>query len=87
VTGKATFKFDIETTNAGTSREVGLQFGDNWTWCEGGGWGWINSGMTTTVNINLQSLSCGITDFSKLRGIYIWFSGVGTFYTDKVRAE
>jgi mannan endo-1,4-beta-mannosidase len=37
VTGKTRFKFDLQTTTAGTSREVALQFGDNWTWCEGGG--------------------------------------------------
>ena len=87
LTGKTHFKFDLQTTNAGTSKEVALKLGDSWTWCEGGGWGWTNSNTTTTIDIDMLNLGCANPDFSKLHGIYIWFSGGGTFYIDNVRGE
>jgi mannan endo-1,4-beta-mannosidase len=86
LTGKTNFKFDIKTGVTGTSREVALKFDGGWTWCEGGGWGWLPQNTTTTVESDMLSLSCGMPDFSKLHGIHIWFSG-GTFYMDTVRAE
>jgi mannan endo-1,4-beta-mannosidase len=87
LTGKISLKYDLQTLAAGTSREVAIQVGDAWTWCEGGGWGWVPAGTTTTVEIDLTSMSCGTPDLSQVRAMYIWFSGGGTFYIDYVRAE
>jgi mannan endo-1,4-beta-mannosidase len=87
ITGKTHFKFDLQTNAAGTSREVALQFGDSWTWCEGGGWGWTNPSTTTMVDIDLTALSCANPDTTKLQGLFVWFSGGGTFYIDNVRVE
>ena len=42
---------------------------------------------TTTVEIDLLSLSCVSPDLSKVQSVYVWFSGGGTFYVDAVRAE
>ena len=87
LTGKISLKFDLQTLAAGTSREVAFEVGDSWTWCEGGGWGWTPGGTTTTVEINLTSMSCGTPDLSKVQAMYIWFTGGGTFYIDYIRAE
>jgi mannan endo-1,4-beta-mannosidase len=87
LTGKTRLKFDLQTLTSGTSKEVAIQVGDGWTWCEGGGWGWINAGTTTTVEIDLTSMSCGTPDLSKVQGMYIWFTGGGTFYIDTIRGE
>jgi mannan endo-1,4-beta-mannosidase len=87
LTGKISLKYDLQTLGAGTSKEVAIQVGDSLTWCEGGGWGWIPSGTTTTVEIDLTSMSCGTPDLSQVHVMYIWFSGGGTFYIDFVRAE
>lgn len=87
LTGKTRLKYDLKTLTSGTSREVAIQVGDSWTWCEGGGWGWISAGTTTTVEIDLTSMSCGAPDLSKVRGMYIWFTGGGTFYIDYIRGE
>ncbi len=87
LTGKTRLKFDLQTLSAGTSKEVAIQVGDSWTWCEGGGWGWTPENTTTTIEIDLTTMSCGTPDLSKVQGMFIWFSGGGTFYIDYVRAE
>jgi len=87
LTGKISLKFDLQTLAAGTSKQVAIKVGDGWTWCEGGGWGWIGSSTTTTVEIDLTSMSCGSPDLSKVQAVYIWFTGGGTFYIDYIRAE
>lgn len=87
LTGRVSLKFDLQTLAAGTSKEVAIQVGDSWTWCEGGGWGWTEPNTTTTIEIDLTSMSCGTPDLSKVQGMYVWFSGGGTFYMDYVRAE
>jgi mannan endo-1,4-beta-mannosidase len=86
LTGKTRFKLEIKTAGAGTSRNVALQLGAGWQWCEGS-WGWINPGQTETVELDMGSLSCGIADLSRLQAVYVWFSAGGTFYLDAVRAE
>jgi len=88
LTGKSFLKMEIQTQSAGTSRAVALQVGDSWTWCQSD-WGWINSGTTTTVEIDLVAVGngCGVSDWSRVRTIYVWFSGGGSFYMDAVRAE
>jgi mannan endo-1,4-beta-mannosidase len=86
LTPKTHLKFEIRTTSAGTSQNAAVQLTSAWTWCQGP-WGWINPGTTTTVDIDLASLDCGVTDVSDVRAMYVWFSGGGVFYLDAVRAE
>jgi mannan endo-1,4-beta-mannosidase len=86
LTGKIKIKLDIKTGAVGTSQNVALQLGDGWTWCQGT-WGWVNSGSTATTELDLLSLGCASPDLTKLQGMYVWFSGGGTFYMDYVRAE
>ena len=86
LTGKTHLKFEIKTLGAGTSQNAAIQVGANWDWCQGT-WVWINSNTTTTVDIDLLNLSCSLPDLSQVHGLYIWFSGGGTFYLDNVRAE
>ncbi len=87
LSGKTQLKYDLQTLASGTSVEVAIQVGDAWTWCEGGGWGWVNGNTTTTIAIDLLSMSCSTPDLSKVQGLYLWFSGGGTYYIDYVRAE
>lgn len=86
LTGKTRFKYDLKTTNAGTSAMAALKLGDSWTWCQANG-NYVGAGTTTTVDLDLLTLGCSSPDLSKLHGIYIWISGGGTFYIDNVRAE
>lgn len=89
LTGKTEFKVDLQTTNAGTSTNVAMQLGPNWTWCQGT-WGWVNGSTTTTLDVNMLTLACGggaVPDLSQVHGIYLWFSGGGTFYIDNVRVN
>jgi mannan endo-1,4-beta-mannosidase len=83
---KTKLTFDIQTTNAGTSRNAAIQVGDTWQWCQGT-WGSIDPNTSQTVEIDLQSLDCGVTDISVVRSMYIWFSGGGVYYLDAVRGE
>lgn len=89
LTPKTHFKFDLETTSAGTSQNAAIQSGDGWTWCQGTAWTWTNPGTTATVDLDLAALDCGggTPDYSKVQAIYVWFNGGGTFYLDNVRAE
>jgi hypothetical protein len=86
LSGKTHIKFEIKTLATGTSQNAAIQVGANWDWCQGT-WGWINPSTTTTVDIDLLSLGCTSPDLSQVHGMYIWFSGGGTFYLDNVRAE
>jgi mannan endo-1,4-beta-mannosidase len=87
LTPKTHLRFDIQTTSAGTSQNAVLQLTDSWTWCQGS-WGpWINPNTTTTIDIDLLTLDCGVTDVSKVQALYVWLSGGGAFYVDNVRAE
>jgi mannan endo-1,4-beta-mannosidase len=86
LTGKTHLKFDIKTLASGTSANAAIQIGPNWTWCQGP-WSWINAGTTTTMDIDLINAGCASADLGQMNGIYVWFSGGGTFFIDNVRAE
>lgn len=83
---KTHLKFEVQTTSVGTSQNAALQLTDGWTWCQGP-WGWINPATTATVEIDLRTLDCAVTDVSRVQALYVWFSGGGVFYLDAVRAE
>jgi mannan endo-1,4-beta-mannosidase len=85
--------FDITTTTAGTSQSIALQVGSNYQWCQTP-FGYINPGTSTTITVNLASLysaaNCGGSvppDTSVIQGIWVYFSGGGTFYMDNIRTQ
>ena len=91
--GVSNVLFDITTTNVGTSQSIALQVGGNFQWCQTP-FGYINPGISTTITVNLASLytaaNCGGTippDTSTIQGIWVFFSGGGTFYLDNVRTQ
>jgi mannan endo-1,4-beta-mannosidase len=81
--GKSLFRYDLRAGAAGTSISIALQVGPSFTWCQSG-WGWVDAGTTTVVEIELSSLSCESAD---VRSIWVWFSGGASFDIDHVRAQ
>jgi mannan endo-1,4-beta-mannosidase len=92
LTGKTDLKFDLETTTIGTSVNVALKLGSGWTWCQGS-WGFVNAGTTTTVDLNLLTLTdsssnpCNGTDLNQVHSIFVFLNGAGTYHIDNVRAQ
>lgn len=86
LSGRTRFKFELQTGSVGTPINVALQLGDGWAWCEGS-WGWQNPGTAATIDVDLNALSCGPADLSKLQALYVFLGPGGTFYIDTVRAE
>jgi len=89
---------DIATTTAGTSQAVALQVGSDFHWCQTD-FGFIPSGTSTTVTVDLAFLfssttACGSlpADTSVLQGMWVFFNdggsgNGGTFYLDNVRTQ
>ena len=92
LTGKTHLKFDIQTTSIGTSMNVALKIGSGWTWCQGS-WGWVNGATTSTVDLDLTTLTdsssapCNAADLNQVHSILIFLNGGSTFYIDNVRSE
>ena len=92
LTGKTHLKFDIQTGSIGTSMNVALKIGSGWTWCQGS-WGWVNGATTSTVDLDLTTLTdsggapCNVADLNQVHSIFVFLNGGGTFYLDNVRAE
>jgi mannan endo-1,4-beta-mannosidase len=86
ISGKTRFKIDLRTGAVGTSTNVSLQLGSEFTWCEGN-WGFTNENSTATIDIDLNALNCTSTALNDVRAVWVWFSGGGTFHIDAVRAE
>jgi mannan endo-1,4-beta-mannosidase len=89
LTGKTHLKIDIKTLAAGTSQSISLQIGSGFEWCQGN-FTFVNANSTATTDIDLiGAFSCDISTkpMNDVRGMYIFFSGNGTFYMDNVRAE
>lgn len=76
----------MKTLAAGTSRNIAIKLGDSCVWYEGT-WGWIEPNTTTTIEVDLLTLGCGIADVTKVQELYVWFSGGGLVYLDHVRAD
>jgi mannan endo-1,4-beta-mannosidase len=89
LTGKTHIKVDIKTLGTGTSQDISLQIGSSFEWCQGN-FTYVQPNTTTTTDVDLvQAFSCDISTkpMNDVRGMYIYFSGNGTFYLDNVRAE
>ena len=93
ISTKTHVKIDVGTTSVGTSTNLAIQVGNNWTWCQAPQWGYINPGTSpATVDLDLTHLDCGgstisTDDLKRLDAMFIFLSGGGTFYVDNVRAE
>jgi mannan endo-1,4-beta-mannosidase len=89
LTGKTHIKADIKTLGSGTSQDISLQIGSGFEWCQGN-FTFVNANSTATTDVDLVGgFSCDISTkpMNDVRGMYIFFSGGGTFYLDNVRAE
>jgi mannan endo-1,4-beta-mannosidase len=89
LTGKTHIKVDIKTLGAGTSQDISLQIGPSFEWCQGN-FTFVNANTTATTDVDLiGAFSCDISTkpMNDVRGMYIFFSGGGTFYIDNVRAD
>jgi mannan endo-1,4-beta-mannosidase len=90
---------DITSTTVGTSQSVAVQVGSDFHWCQTD-FGFINSGTSTTVTVDLASLFQSTTaclgslpaDTSVLQRVWVFFNGGGSgsggvFYLDNVRYQ
>lgn len=86
--------FNITTTSEATTQAIAVQVGSNYQWCQTS-WGYIDANKTTTVTVDLSSLiasasECGGTapaDTREIHGIWVYFSGGGTYYLNSVRVQ
>lgn len=92
-TGITSLLLDITTTTVGTSQSVAVQFGPDYHYCSTP-FTYLNPATTSTITVNLASLAtaanCGGTvpaNTSVIDGIFVYFSGGGTFYLDNVRTQ
>jgi mannan endo-1,4-beta-mannosidase len=83
---RTTLLFDLQTTTRGTLRSVALQVGDGWQWCQGAS-GHVGPDTGETVTFELDTLDCGVSDWTGVRALYVWLDAGGTFYIDDVRVE
>jgi mannan endo-1,4-beta-mannosidase len=83
LSGKSFLRYDIRTGATGTSISVALQTGPSFTWCQSG-WGWVDAGTTTVVEVELATLGCELAD---VRSLWVWFSENSAYDVDHVRAE
>lgn len=87
LSGKSFLRYDLRTTTVGTSTSIALQTGPGFAWCQSS-WGFVNAGVSSTVEVDLtDSMSCDAAALADVRGIFVWFSGGGSFDADYVRAE
>lgn len=86
--GKKTLKFDLKTLSAGTSYNVALQTGPDWTWCQGADWTWVGPDQTVTATIDLSKVSCNgaAPDLKAVHAINLFFNQ-GDYHMDRVVVE
>lgn len=87
--GASRLAFDIKTGASGTSAELGVEFGPNNTWCQGGHWAWTDPNSSRTIATALNELGCPPSaplDPAQIKAVWVFVKG-GTFQIDNVRAE
>ncbi len=92
LTGKTTLSVDLETTTVGTSTDISIETGPNYTWCQGTAFPYVNPSTATTVsiNLNLSNLQCygdGKLYLDQVHVVNVYVNGAGTYYLDNVRAQ
>lgn len=90
LTGATALKFDVRATaSPGTTGEIAVQYGPDWTWCQGSNWAWTNAGSSRSVAQEFRHLGCpggAIVDPAQIRAIWLFLNG-REVYVDNVRAE
>lgn len=90
LSGTAHITWEVKTTDSGTSQQLALQTGDDFAFCQGGGFQFINAHATATIDVDLSTLACGgkTLDLSKVHNFYIFGGngGPGAVYLDQIRA-
>jgi alpha-galactosidase len=89
LTGTGRLKFDVKTGATGTTGEIAIQVGADWSWCQGGLWAWTNPNSSRTITEDVEAIECpaGVTlDLSQVRAVWVFLNG-GDVYIDNVRAE
>jgi alpha-galactosidase len=89
LTGTGKLKFDVKTGATGTTGEIAIQVGPDWSWCQGGLWAWTNPNSSRTIAQDIEDIECsvGVTkDLSQVRAIWVFLNG-GDVHIDNVRAE
>ena len=86
LTGKTELKFDLQTLDAQTFRNISIQTGDGFVWCQATG-GNTAQNLVETIVLDLTTCSgASGADLTKLRAVNVYLQG-GTFRIDNVRAE
>ena len=85
-TGRTKFTYRVKTLDKGTSSAGVIKVGNSYLWCQGD-FGFIPPGTEVTYEVDLTKMGCGVPDLSKVREMYVWFSGGGTYYLDAVRLQ
>jgi mannan endo-1,4-beta-mannosidase len=65
-----------DNNGSGTWHNIAIHTGDAWVCCQGPG-EWLADGTTTTVQLDLLSLSCGEADLSKVQSLLVYWNGDG----------
>ncbi|HEU5470927.1 MAG TPA: NPCBM/NEW2 domain-containing protein [Actinophytocola sp.] len=90
LTGTSTLKFDLRSgPTVGTTAEIAVQVGPNFTWCQGSRWTWTNPNSTRTIAQKFTDLGCpagSTVDPGQLRAVWLFLNGAQAFI-DNVRAE
>ena len=91
LTGKSMLKFDVKAgPTAGTTGEIAVQIGPDWTWCQGGRWAWTNPGSSRTIAEKFSEIECGggvELDPSQIRAVWVFLNTGGVVHIDNIRAE
>jgi TIR domain len=96
MSGKSAVSVDIMTLETRTQTAIAVQVGDAWLWCQSPNpWGVAEAGtelLTVTLDLDLDTMDCpegqpSPSDLTKLRAVWVWFEGKGTFWLDHVRVE
>jgi alpha-galactosidase len=89
LSGTTRLKVDVKTAATGTTGEIAIQVGPDWSWCQGGLWAWTNPNSSRTVLEEIDDIECpqGVTlDLSQVRAVWVFLNG-GDVHIDNIRTE
>ncbi|MBI3679513.1 MAG: cellulase family glycosylhydrolase [Acidobacteria bacterium] len=84
--GRTTLRYSLRTLDSGTSQNAVLKTGPSFTWCEAN-YEFVPAMTEAMRTVDLTKLNCQNADLKVVREMYIYFSGGGTYYLDRVRFE
>ncbi len=77
---------DLRLVGPAQGHNVVLQVGSGFAWCENSTWQNADANSTTTLEIDLTSMSCR-AEQNDVRGIWLFLGENRTYHVDAVRAE